>query len=107
ALLQDQNRFLLKTNNEIRVRRLTRLIVLEKAKVMSYKDLKEAQAKREVKDKAIISKGKYSRKRKSSTPEEEVKASLSVPKDKMARMSEVEPVKAVGVPWRTPVAKIY
>src|SRR5205814_1053010 len=37
TLLQDQNRFLLKTNNEAKVRRSTRSIVLGKVKVMSYK----------------------------------------------------------------------
>jgi len=53
--------------------------------------------RREVKDKATISKGKRGRKRKSPTLEEEVEASLSVLKDKVAQISEVKPVKAVGV----------
>ena len=98
ALLQDQNRFLLKTNNEARVRRSTRSIVLGKAKVMSYKDLEETRARREAKDKATASKGKRGHKHKSPTPEEEAETSSSVPKDKVAQMSEVEPTKAVGVP---------
>jgi len=47
---------------------LTRLVVLGKAKVISYKDLKEARAKRVAKEKAIAAKGKGKRgyKRKSS-----------------------------------------
>jgi hypothetical protein len=58
---------LTKINNEAKVRRLTRLIVLKKAKVISYKDFKKARAKRAAKEKAIIIKGKGKRdyKRKS------------------------------------------
>lgn len=107
ALLQDQNGFLLKKNNEAKVRRSTRSIVLGKAKVMSYEDLEEARARREVKDKATTSKGKRGRKRKTPAPEEEAEVSSSVPQDKVARKSEVEPAKAVGVLWRAPVAKMY
>ena len=44
TLLQDQNRFLTKINNEAKVRRSTRSAVLGKAKVMSYEDLEEARA---------------------------------------------------------------
>ena len=46
ALQQDQVSFLLKANNEAKVRRATKSIVLGKAKVMSYNDLVAARAAR-------------------------------------------------------------
>ena len=58
TLFQDQNRFLSKTNNEAKVRRSTRSVVLGKAKVMSYEDLEEARAKCATKEKATAGKGK-------------------------------------------------
>jgi hypothetical protein len=101
ALLQDQNRFLSKINNEAKVRRSTRSVVLGNAKVMSYEDLEEARAKRAAKEKATAGKGKRGRKRKSPAPEPE-------PEAKVARMSEVpEPAKAPVAPWRAPVARMY
>ena len=78
-------------NNEAKVRRSTKSVVLGKAKVMSYEDLSEARVKRAAKDKASEGKGKRGRKRKSPTPE---------PKTKVARMSEVPE------PWRAPVARM-
>ena len=47
-------------------------MILGKAKVISYKDLKEARAKRAAKEKATADKGKgkSGRKRKTPTPEE-------------------------------------
>ena len=99
TLLQDQNRFLSKINNEAKVRRSTRSVVLGKAKVMSYEDL-EARAKLAAKEKATADKGKgrRGRKRKSLTPEE----GLSVPTDNEV----LEPLKS-PVPWRAPVARMY
>lgn len=67
-------------NNEAKVRRSTKSVVLGKAKVMSYEDLSEARVKRAANDKASEGKGKRGRKRKSPAPE---------PKTKVARMSEV------------------
>ena len=52
TLFQDQNRFLFKLNNEAKVRRSTKSILLGKAKVMSYEDLEEARAKRIAKEMA-------------------------------------------------------
>ncbi|KAH9204300.1 hypothetical protein DL95DRAFT_430412 [Leptodontidium sp. 2 PMI_412] len=48
ALLDDQNQFLTKMNNEAKVRRSTKSVVLGKgkAKVMSYEDTEEARATR-------------------------------------------------------------
>jgi len=91
ALLQDQNRFLPKMNNEAKVRRSTKSVVFGKAKVMSYEDLSEARMKRAAKDNASEGKGKRGRRRKSPSPE---------PKTKVARMREVPE------PWRAPVARM-
>jgi hypothetical protein len=96
ALLQDQNRFLSRMNNEAKVRRSTKSVVLGKAKVMSYEDLREARAKRAAKEKATAGKGKRGRKRKSPAPE----AGAPEPKAKVARMSEAPE------PARAPVARM-
>jgi hypothetical protein len=61
ALLQDRTRFLIKINNESKVRQSTTSVVLGKAKVMSYEDLEEARAKRAEKDAAKEAKGKGKR----------------------------------------------
>jgi hypothetical protein len=72
-LQENRIQFLTTINNEAKVRRSTKSLILGKAKVMSYKDLEEAQAKRVVKEatRAAKGKGKHSRKRKSGTLEEE------------------------------------
>jgi hypothetical protein len=51
-LQKEHIRYLYKVNNEAKVRRSTRSVVLGKAKVMSYEDLEEARAKRAAKDAA-------------------------------------------------------
>jgi hypothetical protein len=56
-----------KINNKAKVRCSTKSQVLEKAKVISYEDLKEAQAKRKEKDKATTGKAARSCKRKAPT----------------------------------------
>jgi hypothetical protein len=84
ALLQDQNRFLSRMNNEAKVRRSTKSVVLGKVKVMSYEDIEEARAKRAAKE-ATAGKGKRGRKRK-SPPE----AGAPEPKAKVARISEAQ-----------------
>jgi hypothetical protein len=67
ALQKAQIQFLLKINNEAKVRRSTKSLVLGKAKVMSYEDLVTKRAEREAKDQAKAKgKGKCGRKRKSS-----------------------------------------
>jgi len=55
-------------NNEAKVCRFIRLIVLEKAKVISFKDIEVARVARATKD-VIKGKGKRGRKRKSATLE--------------------------------------
>jgi hypothetical protein len=68
ALLADENRLLFKQNNEAKVRRSTKSVVLGKAKVMSYEDIEEARAKRAAKDN-IKGRGKRGQKRKSTALE--------------------------------------
>jgi hypothetical protein len=70
ALLNNRNQFLTEANNEAKVRRLTKPVVLGKgkAKVMSFEDLEVARAARVAKD-AVKSKGKRGRKRKNTEPE--------------------------------------
>jgi len=100
ALQQDQIRFLITINDEAKVRRSTKSVVLGKAKVMSYEDLVAKRAKREAKeqDKA---KGKRKRGRKRKSSEE---ANAPEP----ARMSEaqVEEDEIAPEPWRAPVARM-
>jgi hypothetical protein len=68
ALLYDQKQMLISMNNEAKVRRSTRSIVLGKAKVMRFEDIEVARAARAAKD-VIKGKGKRGRKRKSIAPE--------------------------------------
>jgi hypothetical protein len=109
ALQQDHIQFLCKMNNEAKVRRSTKSVVLGKAKVMSYEDIEEARTKRAeeqaakkaaqaakeakkaakesakatkqaAKEEATASRGKGSRKRKNFAEED-----ASEPKAKVAR----------------------
>lgn len=105
ALLQDQNQFLFKVNNA-KTRRSTRSVVLGKAKVMSYKDLEEARAKREAKDEAATTKGKRGRKRKIPTTDQ-AEVGPSSPKRRSAAVEQVEQANATTVSWRVPIAKMY
>jgi hypothetical protein len=68
ALLENRNQMLTKLNNEAKVRRSTRSVVLGKAKIMSYEDIEEARKKRAAKD-AKKGKGKRGRKCKSAALE--------------------------------------
>ena len=134
ALLHDQNQMLTKMNNEAKVRRSTRSVVLGKAKVMSYEDIEEARAKRAAKE-AIKGKGKRGRKRKSAAleadepeteePERETEPEVARAakeivngrgkrgrKRKSAAQEADEPEPEVAriidvpVPWRAPVARM-
>lgn len=71
AIQEDQIQFLNTINNEAKVRRSTKSLVVRKAKVMSYEDLEEARAKRAEKEaaKEAKGKGKCGRKCKGATPE--------------------------------------
>lgn len=86
VLQQHQIRFLIRMNDESKVRRSTTSVVLGKAKVMSYEDLVEARAKRAEKEsaKAKDKVNRGGRKRKSPALE----ADAAEPKAKVARMME-------------------
>jgi hypothetical protein len=58
AILREQTRFLHQINSEAKTRRSTKSVVMGKAKVMSYEDIKEARAKRAAKEQATAGKGK-------------------------------------------------
>jgi hypothetical protein len=49
ALLLDENRLLFEQNNESKSRSSTKATIVGKAKVMTYEDIVEAQAKRDAK----------------------------------------------------------
>jgi hypothetical protein len=70
-LQENRIQFLTAINNKAKVRQLTKSLVLGKAKVISYKDLEEAQAKCLAKESAQAAKGKGKRgwKSKKSLPE--------------------------------------
>jgi hypothetical protein len=133
VLQEDQIQFLTTINNEAKVRRSTKSLVLGTAKVMSYEDLEEARAKRAAKD-AMKGKVKRGRKRKSAALEaDEPEAEPEEPevahaaekviteKRKRARKrksavqegEETEPEQEVAhtidapEPWRAPVARMY
>jgi hypothetical protein len=117
---------LITINNEAKVRRSTKSVILGKAKVMSYEDLREAREKRDAKDKAkaTAGKGKRGRKPKSAAPgAEDVTADKTVvgsakvlqtepdapesAKAKVARVSEAsEPVMASVAQMIAPVAQM-
>jgi len=94
-------------NNEAKVRRLTKSLVLGKVKVISYKDLEEARAKRADKEaaKEAKGKGKRGRKRKSAALE----ADAPEPNAKVVRMSGTPVGEDVIVPdpFRAPVAQMW
>jgi hypothetical protein len=112
GLLQNHNRLLYRINNEAKVRRSTRSLVI----VMSYEDLDTARAARAAKDKAVAEKGKGKRCRKRKVPAREaegdieggaytldVGSSMCASKDKRTKQTSVEEPE----PWRAPVALMY
>lgn len=135
SILQiDQIQFLTTINNEAKVRRSTRSLVLGKAKVMSYEDLEEAQAKHAVKESTQAAKGKEKRGRKRKgkpeVGEEDIDTAKHSRKRKNAAQDPPEPANKVtrvsvtvsivqisGIPiaedeimpetWRAPVARMY
>ena len=95
ALLHDQNQMLIRMNNEAKVRRSTKSIILGKAKVMSFEDIEVARAARAAKE-VIKGKGKRGGKRKSAALE----ADEPEPEPEVARIIEAPK------PWRAPVARM-
>ncbi|KAJ5052501.1 hypothetical protein PSV09DRAFT_2353486 [Bipolaris maydis] len=129
SLLQDHNRLLYAINNEAKVRRSTRSLVIGKAKVMKWEDLDKARAARAARDKAAAEKGKGKRGRKrkvsareaDSNTEGEIEneadaqeAGSSVPtltvrkKAKRSRVQQLRQEPEPGSePWKAPVAPMY
>ncbi|KAF4631692.1 hypothetical protein G7Y89_g6443 [Cudoniella acicularis] len=70
APLYNQNQILTRLNNEVKLYRSTRSIVVGKAKVMSFEDIEVARAARATKD-VVKGKGKRGRKRKRVIIEED------------------------------------
>jgi hypothetical protein len=120
SLLQDHNHLLYNINNEAKVRRATRSLVLSdgkgEGKVMLWEDLEKARTKRAAREMAAKekakekAKGKRGRKRKAPVQEGEGKAmpleaeaGPSRPKDKVLKKSRV----AEPAPWTAPVAMMY
>ena len=91
-LQEDRIQFLTTINNEAKVRRSTKSLVLGKAKVMSYEDLEEARAKRIVKEaaRAAKGKGKRGRKSKSSPPEAEEDTVETARRGRKRKSAELE-----------------
>ena len=133
TLLDEQKQLLTRMNNEAKVRRSTRSVVLGKAKVMSFEDIEAARAARATKE-AIKGKGKRGRKRKSAAieaeesepdePETEAEPEVAraekeviTGKRKRGRkrkstaleVDEPEVARVIEVPgpWRAPVARMY
>jgi hypothetical protein len=122
---------LTRMNNEAKVRRSTKSVVLGKAKVMSFEDIEVARATRSAKE-LIKGKGKRGRKRKSAAleaDEPETKAELEVAHaakevingrgkrgrkrkgaapeaDEPEAEPEVARVIEAPKPWRAPVARM-
>jgi hypothetical protein len=106
ALLQDHNRFLFKINNEAKVRRSTKSLVLGKAKVMSYEDLEAARVKRTAKERDAASKNEGRGRKRKGAPALEASTG-SLPGSKGVRLNEVVAPTEAPVPWRAPVARMY
>jgi hypothetical protein len=83
---------LTRVNNEAKVRRSTRSIVLGKAKVMSFEDIEVARAARAAKE-VIKGKAKRGRKRKSTALEAE-ESEADEPEPEVAQMIDAP------VPWK-------
>ena len=120
GLLQEHNQLLYRINNEAKVRRSTRSLVIGKAKVMSYEDLDTARAARAAKDQAAAAKVKAKRGRKRKVPAREAEGDdeneveggacaldvgslMCASKDKRTKQTRVEEPE----PWRAPVALMY
>jgi hypothetical protein len=90
---------LIRMNNEAKVRRSTKSIILGKAKVMSFEDIEVARAARAAKE-VIKGKGKRGRKRKSAALEADEPEPEPEPEPEVARIIEAPK------PWRAPVARM-
>lgn len=106
ALQQDQIGFLTRINNEAKVRRSTKSLVIGKAKVMSYQDLEEARVKRAAKEQAKAKgSGQCGRKPKSAMAEADEAAKEQAPTgDKKGTRKRKRQAPETGMP--TKVARV-
>ena len=94
ALLHDQNQLLTRMNNEAKVRRSIKSVVLGRAKIMSFEDIEVARVTRAARE-VIKGKGKRGRKRKSAALEADEQEPEPEPELEVARMIEApEPSRA-------------
>lgn len=122
ALQQNHIQLLLKVNNEAKVRRSTKPLILGRAKVIGYDELKEAREKRAEAEVATKAKGKRKRGRKRTNAALEADAAepkqpkatrvgkarkLLVPADSQVSRTLVAEDEAIPGPWRAPVARMY
>lgn len=120
SLLQDNNRSLYRSDDEAKVRRSTRSLVIGRVKVMKHEDLKRICDEHAALAKAAADEAKGARgcKRKATGGEadevansdgdedaQEVGSSVSATKDKKAKRSRVWGLKPKL--WRAPVALMY
>jgi hypothetical protein len=108
-------------NNEAKIRRLTRSLVVGKAKVMEWEDMERVRAERAAKGQTAAEKGRGKRgsKHKVSTREADgevegeagaqdagpLVSNLTV--KKTAKRNRVERLQPLPVPWRASVAQMY
>lgn len=95
-------------NNEAKVRRSTKFVVLGKGKITSYEDLEEARAKRAAKDTAKTKgKGTCDRKRKSTTSEADaLESKVKVARTSKSLEPERDPATWASNEQVAPVAKM-
>ncbi|PVI07434.1 hypothetical protein DM02DRAFT_326698 [Periconia macrospinosa] len=112
-LQQHYIQFLMKINNEAKVGRSTRLVVLGTAVVMGHEELKAAWAKRDKQDAAKEAKGKAKRgwKRKNALEAEDDETELPKLKTKRAKklkgLKEEAGISEVCELVSVPVAQTY
>lgn len=110
-LQEDQISFLLRTNNEAKVRRTTKLLVLGNAKVMSFEDLAAAGVKRAERDVVRTNKkGKCGRKRQIVAGGAAM-SQIDEERDQPGTGNQITespppPNIVVAEPWRAPVARM-
>lgn len=133
ALLHEQNQFLAEINNEAKVRRSTKSLVIGKARVISYEDLEKARAERVAKDLAkvaarVAKEQKNAKKSATATPATDeaeaekprrgrkrkgrAEGDMPEPKAKMVRTGGTEALEGeqeagTPEPWRAPVARMW
>lgn len=118
ALLHNQVRFLLRANNEAKVRRSAKALVLGQARVISFHDLEEARAERSKKEIAKENGKRATSKRGRKRKVDALDADISQPTAKIARVSEPPESEHYGEtqgsesvltsqPQRAPVARMW